>query len=401
MFIEDYINLLNSSLQFKLQRNPYKAYQLDMIDSFASQIGKNVAMTQKQREAALKILKSNKTLLSEITGADVVSDLENPKYKMEVREKQDIRRVSIVDHPQYIKVIQLNISYNPPLVHQIKSSEFFKNRFIWNSHMKSWQVPLTEENILNIKNVTQGLNFEYSNDFLNLAEQCENHIKNMSSIAPMLDLDTAGMPTLLNVSPYVPSLENTDIVKALFEARKKGITTWGDSLSKALEEMNINPVVVKFLKQEPNTCFEIDSTEHAVECLAEIINNLFPCVFILPGGLELEKLSMVSEFLSKINISSQEISVLFRLSSIKNSQFNETVRALGYNNPLNEQTKIAIVSDKIRKPMVQSQIKFHSVINFGAINGAHITMRNFIRMSENYITYSEAAKQRRFHFGIL
>lgn len=405
MYIEDLITTLNSIPGFqKLLANPYRAYQLDMIESFSLQINKQIALTGKQREAAIKILKSNKSLLTDTLGQEALKCLDNPIFKMDIRQRQDMRQVSIVQtnaHPFCKRVIQLNISYNPPLVQQIRNTEFLKNKFIWNSRDKAWQVALTEENIFHIKQVTEKLNFSYSDEFLELAEKCDQHFHNMDKIVPMLDLNESGMLFFRNVSPYVPELETQEIISALFEARKKGITVWSDSVREMINESNINKITRQFLESEANSPFEINCTENHVSCLTDIIKHMTPAVFIIPGGNEVEKLTLVQEFLNSIDITADQVSVLFRLSSIKNATFNKLVKEFRYNNALNNDTKIAIISDKIRKPLIQSNIKFHTVINFGTINGAHITMRNFIRMSENVINYSEVSKQRRLHFGVL
>ena len=398
MYIEDIISELSKNT-YKIPMNAFKSYQLDMIESFASQISKNIGFTSKQRTAAITLIKSNKKFLLETLGINVLPLIENPSFKLEIREKQDVRHVSIVSHPRFVRAIQLNVSYNPSLIEKIRSG--YKSNILWNPENKSWQTALTESNILHINSVTEPHGFTFSDEFLALANQCKIHYNNMQTVIPFLDLDDALRPVLRNVSEYVPPITTSNIIEALFESRKRGITTWSDSIKFYLDNSNTPAITKEFLEHEIDFNFEIDSTTTDIKCLADFVKYLSPTVFIVPGGSELEKLKMISEFVKSMEISSEEVSVLFRLASTKNSEFNEFVRELKYNNPLSEKTKIAIVSDKIRKPIIQSKIKFHSIINFGTISGAHVTMRNFIRMNENLINYSEAANQRRINFGIL
>lgn len=398
MYIEDIISELNKN-KFKIPMNAFKSYQLDMIESFSSQISKNIGFTSKQRTAAITLIKSNKKFLLETLGINVLPLIENPIFKMEIREKQEVRHVSIVPHSRFIRAIQLNVSYNPSLIEKIRSGN--KSNIVWNPEIKAWQTALTESNILHIKSVTESHEFTYSDEFIALAEQCRIHYDNMQNIVPLLDLDDALRPVLRNVSEYVPPITTSNIIEALFESRKRGITTWSDSIKFYLDNSNTSIITRDFLEHEIGFNFEIDSTNTDIKCLTDFVKYLSPTVFIIPGGSEIEKLQMISEFINSMEIPADQVSVLFRLASSKNSNFNELVRSLQYNNPLTENTKIAIVSDKIRKPMIQSKIKFHSIINFGTISGAHITMRNFIRMNANLINYSEAANQRRLHFGVL
>jgi hypothetical protein len=402
MYIEEIIKLLSHHTHL-MNGGPYRSHNVDMVTSFAKQLGQQRALTEKQRTAAIRIIKSNIHLASDVAGFDVKPYIENPKFKFEVRERVDIRHVEIVQHQYYIQAIQLTTLYNPELIQDLKKV-LGVNNLVWDSEMKKWFSPLREENIYKIYNFGVENNFTFSDEFKKFGIECTSYVNNIEDILPVIDVDDDLKPVLRNVSPYMPDLETVDVLSALFEGRKRGITTWSVKMDELLDNYDCHSLTKRFLRSEFFENFDINSTTENISCIKDIVLNLNPCVFIIPGGTELQKLKMIQNFLESINLDSNCVSVLFRLSKHDkddSSEFNQLVRDLKYNNPLTKDTKIAIISDKIRKPMIESNIKFNSVINLGLISGAHYTLRNFLRSSENIINYSEAAAQRSLHFGNL
>jgi hypothetical protein len=114
-------------------------------------------------------------------------------------------------------------------------------------------------------------------------------------------------------------------------------------------------------------------------------------VFILPGGSELSKLLTVLELLNHLKIPKDEISVMFRLPNETDKNFNDFVKDEELNSPLSEKTKFVIISNKLPKPLIKSDIKFNLVVNLGFGN-VHYTLKNFVEKHENLIFYSEETK---------
>ena len=131
-----------------------------------------------------------------------------------------------------------------------------------------------------------------------------------------------------------------------------------------------------------------DNENHGISDLTDIIKNMSPCLFVIPGGSEHENLMMSYEFLKSIGITNHEMSVMFRGPSDTHEIFNNFVKNMELNSPISEQTKIVFVSSKLPKPVLKSKIKFHSVVNLGYSN-VHYTMKDFVGNHENLVFYSK------------
>jgi hypothetical protein len=122
-----------------------------------------------------------------------------------------------------------------------------------------------------------------------------------------------------------------------------------------------------------------------------------PMLFIIPGGSEYRKIQQIHTVLSDIGISDKKMSVLFRLSSETGKEFNDFVKNYGLNNPISEETQIVFVSGKLPKPLIESKIRFNSVVNVG-FNNAHYTLKEYAKNQQN-VVYFELEKEKGFNFG--
>jgi hypothetical protein len=212
----------------------------------------------------------------------------------------------------------------------------------------------------------------------------------------MLILDN-GIPTLVNVHQTVPLLVSTNIIEAAFEARKAGITIWDDSINKTLE-LNTHPVIKDFLNSDPRESFALNLVDHPLSSLDDIVKYLHPCIVIVPGGTQLEKLTMFVEFLTELGITHEEISVMFRLPKETGDAFNKFVKDERLNSPITELTKIVFVSGKIPKVVIESKKKFNCVINFNFYD-IHYSLRGYLKWHHNVIHVKANTSQKELNFG--
>lgn len=392
MFIEDLI--------CKLYLTPgVNSYDSQMIVSLSDQIYKGLGFTEKQSLLAIKLLKRYTGIVSGIVRTDVTSFLGNPTFKLGIRKINNNKRVSIVDHATWKRAIKVEFPFNEERVTAIRKNRDLLNLAVWDPEEKAWMFGLSEMSILFLSDMIFNDGFEVDDEFEKYARQVKNIVDNIESYVPMLHL-IDGVPKYVNVPATVPSLASDSILSAVFEARKSGIFTWDESINQFLDHSDLDPVVKSFLTSDKDSSLEVDSAKEPVQCLADLVKYMQPCLFIIPGGSELVKTKLIYNFLKEQGYKEEEMSVLFRLPSETGKEFNNFVKNSGLNNPITDATKFVFVSIKLPKPVVKSKMKFQCVISLGRSN-VHYTIREFFKNRQNLIYYCEKSKQKEFNFGNL
>jgi hypothetical protein len=389
MFIEDLIY----SLYINCKVNKFDS---PVLSSFVFQNSSGIGFTEKQSLLALKILKRYQTNLKAVIKIDIGMFLDNPNYKYPIRKTNTSKKIQIIEHPKWIKAIKVEFPFNNEKIDIIRKNKLDIGFAVWDSDQKAWIFSLDEKNIKFLHSFIDNEEYEIDAEFKNYLEQYENIVNSLENYVPMIILKD-DRPEYVNVSKFVPKLQSTDIVTALFEARKAGIFTWNESISTYLDKINLNQVVRTFLSNENPHFLEIDSSTNSIDCLADIIKFTKPILFVIPGGSELQKTEMIFDFLIKLGYSNDEMSVMFRLPNKDSKNFNDFVRSNKLNNPISEKTKFVLVSIKLPKPIISSKMKFNSVISLGRIN-VHYTIRDFFKNRENLIFFCEPNKQKELNF---
>lgn len=389
MNIEDLIYLLY--LKCKLNR-----YDYVLIQSFVNQNLLGNGFTEKQSNLAIKILKRYSNTLNNTIQADISQFLENPTFKLPIRKSNNQKKLSIIDHSIYKKAIKVEFPFLQEKIETIRKNKPYLGHAVWDNDQRAWIFSLDERNIKFLSSFIENEDYDIDEELQHYFFQTSEILKNIENYVPMVILEQ-NLPKYQNVSKNVPQLQSTDIVAAVFEARKSGIFTWSDDVSKEFDRRDIDSVVKDFLNNENPDFFEINSQEHPVQCLTDIVKYTQPTLFIIPGGSELEKTKLIYNFLTELKYNSDEMSVMFRLSNKDGKEFNEFVKNCGLNNPINEQTKFVFISVKLPKPVITSNLKFHSVISLGRSN-VHYTVREYFKNRQNLIYYCEPNKQREFNF---
>ena len=389
--VEDLISKMATSLHISVQMFDFR-----MLDSFNKQLQQGHSLTEKQGTLAVKIIKKYHKILTAYTGQDILKFVANPLYKHPFRQPVHIKKISFSNkkHEAIVgKVIKVEFPYSDQYIELIRNKKPTLGVAVWNKEERAWLFSLCEENIkfLNYLIVTEG--FEADEEFVQYSQQVIDIIKDLDRHIPTVVLEN-NRPVYRNVSKFMPALNSTEILPALFEARRRGVTVWSEEIGKFLENYE-NTVVADFLLQEIGEPFYVDPKKYELTQLKDIVLNLRPCIFVIPGGSELEKFMLAYDFMKKCGIKEEKVSVLFRLSNDKGKTFNDYIKNCGLNNPINENTEIAVVSGKIPKPLLKSKIYFNSIINLGFDN-PHYTSRNLVENHQNLVYYSEKPAQQRF-----
>jgi DNA-binding cell septation regulator SpoVG len=358
-----------------------------IIFSFAEQINLNNGFTEKQRSLATTILKKYSAKLSVDIHQNILGFVENPTFRLPLRTVNNNKQISIITDSRWIKTLKVEFPYNENYVSIIKANKYSSGNNIWDREEKSWKVPLTESNIHFLYENFKSEGFTFDEEFMSYIEDINVIIANMELFVPMLSIED-NVPKFKNCHRSVGELKTTDLLEAVFEARKKGIVTWDQAISNFIESDEVDEITRTFLSSDPSTVTDIDMTKQPISCLAQIIKNMSPCLVVVPGGSEFDKLLLSYKFFKSLDIDDTQMSVMFRLPAATGKKFNDFIKDSKLNSPITDKTKVVFISSKLPKPVLKSGIKFHTMLDLG-MNNVHYTMRDFIKVNENVLHYSE------------
>jgi hypothetical protein len=375
------------------------AWDQKLVHSFYDQITQGSGFTEKQSTLAIKTLQRHAAMLSSFIKQDISAFLKNPVFRLPIRKISNAKKMSIVPHPVYTRIITAAFPYSDATVDKIRKSKDDTGFAQWNKEEKAWNFALSENSLQLLMELFDLSEFEIDNDLAELFQQVKNIHADMEKYIPMLVIENM-VPKIVNSASNMPELTTTDMLHSIFEARRRGISTWDDTISNFLESDEVDSITRDFLKTDLGESFHIDSEIHDISCLASFVKHMGPCLVVIPGGSELDTTRDAYDFLSSTGIKNNEMSVMFRLPSGPTEIFNKFVKDNELNSPITEDTKIVFVSSKLPKPVLKSKIKFNGIINLGFSN-VHYTMRDFVGKHENLVFYSKKKQQREMTFAFM
>jgi hypothetical protein len=392
MTIEDLIILLAT----RGQMNPYDS---KMVWSLYDQILRGIGFTEKQATLAIKILHRQSNKLSLMISQDIEPFLENPVFKLSKRTINSAKRISVIADAEYGKAIKVEFPYNENILEKIRKEKINFTHAAWNPDEKAWIFALSERVIQFLKSFVTDDNFSPDEEFADYIEQITEIQEKLENFIPAVVYHEKTVK-FVNVSNRLPQPTTTNVLDALFLARKSGIHTWDDGVDQYLTDNNIEKTVIDFLNENPGSNFTVNLEENSIFSISDVIKNLMPCLFIIPGGIEMEKLETSINFLKSLNVTSEEMSVMFRLPKETGEKFNIFVRDEKLNNPITEKTRVVFISSKLPKTVIESKIKFNCVVNF-SLHSVHYTIRDFVKNHHNVIHILDKKPQRSLNFAFL
>lgn len=392
MNIEDLIILLAT----RCQMNPFDS---KIVWSFYDQISRGSGFTEKQCSLAIKILNRHLPKINAVLGKDADPFLTNPTFRLGKRTVSSFKRISIVSHSTFGKAIKVEFPFSEQLVEKIRKERTNLPYAGWDKDEKAWIFALHERAIQLLGNFIDNDGFQADDEFYGYLKQVREIEENLENYVPMVSY-TEKIPKFINVVPRISQPNTESLIDSLFIARKSGIHTWDDSVSAYLTEQQVNNSVMEFLDTHPQNPFQLNLEENSIDDIKEIVRNLSPAIFIIPGGSEIEKTQLSLNLLKSIGVNNSEISVLFRLPKETGENFNKFIKDELLNNPVTKDTKAVIISSKVPKTIIDPIIKFHCIVNFNFYS-VHYTIREFIKHHENVIHVMDKKPQRNINFGFL
>lgn len=396
MYIEDLIRNL------ALVRIGVNSSDLTILHSFSDQFLTDTGLTEKQCGLALRILNRYYPLLAEKLGGDISHHLTFPKYRLKIRKSVTEQTVKIVRDQTTGPVIEVRFPYSDENVGKIRKFKGDKNnngKIEWDRESTAWVFNLSEENIQFLMDFCSQSNFTFDDEFQKYVDTVDNIMLDMEKYAPMLAIDDGSLK-ILNSPKNMPEIETDDIIESIFQARNMGVTLWDDNINTYLNSDEVNPVIRTFLKSNVSKDFKISVDEPGISALKTVLQHCLPCLVIIPGGSEEEKITKIHSVLQGCGVEDKNMSVLFRLPNETGKKFNDFVKNQGLNGPISDETKIVFVSTKLPKPLIKSGIKFNSIINMG-YSMAHYTLKEYTKNHQNFINFGAGVKSEDFDFAKL
>lgn len=393
MYIEDLIS------QLAMLRHGVNSADLTILNSFADQFLTDTGLTEKQCGLALRILNRYYPIISQKLGGDLSHHLTFPKYRLKIRKSVTDQTVKIVKGRPEGPVIEVKFPYNEINVGKIRKYKLEKansGKIEWDREATAWMFNLSEDNIRFLMDFCSQSNFIFDDEFQKHADDIELIMLDMEKHVPILAIEGNDLK-ILNSPKNMPKVETTDVIEAVFQARNMGVTLWDDAINEYLDSDKVNPVIRDFLKSSVADQFKLDVSDRGISALKLIIQQCSPCLVVIPGGSESEKLMSMYDILKGSGIEDKNMSVLFRLPNETGKNFNDFVKNTGINGPISDETKIVFVSTKLPKPLIKSGIKFNSVVNMG-YSMAHYTLKEYTKNHQNFVNFGVKIKSEGFDF---
>ena len=389
MYIEDLIETLT------LEYIPVNAWDQKIVHSFYEQISKKTGFTEKQSVLALRIATRYAASISIKLKKDITKFIEQPQYRLPIRKVVADRTVKIVNNR-----IEVRLPYDEAFIAEVRKHklENSSGAISWDKDNTAWVLDVSESNIMFLV-ASCSDKFEFDDAFLEYVIQVAAITTNIEQYAPMLVCD--GDTFYIKNSPAtMPAITATELVPAIFQARRFGITLWNESIENQLTSDAVPENVRNFLKSPITQSSNFDAEDSYITCLNHILTNLGPSLFVVPGGDELSKTQQAHAILKGLGMEDKNMSVLFRLPTESGRNFNDFVKNQGLNAPITTDTKVVFVSGKLPKTVIKSGIKFNSVINLG-FDSVHYTLREFAKSHQNLIYFDVKKQQKGFNFAKL
>ena len=352
-----------------------------ILFSIASQLKKPtpLALTQKQADLAIKIIKDNIGLYQKIENLSFL--LDNPIFKWPFRVIDTARTISRID--DYIAI-------RYPFDHQVnKLLDKIPGRKTYDQNYRCHLFALTESNLIAIVDDFSPHGFHVDNELLTWCHEIREILNSPQKYVPSAVLEDDRISLIncsRNVIEFFNSKKKNNVVTDSFLAKTMGIHLTPDLLKRVSEE-KIDSLTKSIINTSGNK-FSITVGDSAYNKfnIANMLSdaNAYPIIISMNDDD-----TLLTEFrqwmiaLNKAKTDNSEIAVLFR--SDKNVDFNQTIKNEHLNNLVDEDTKIVFIKHKIPKILYKLDFK-PKVIICNSLYYAHFSCQKMVE-SHPFILY--------------
>jgi hypothetical protein len=337
----------------------------EILASLSKQMAANIYVTERQADLAIKIIGENIKHLLQLSEI-----IKNPKWDNSFRIIQRFKYLHLVKNTNPDRFF-IEIGFNHTKTFTKKLDELKNKLSTPLTRIKNnvWQIPYSELDLYHLVELVKSQNFEISPEILEAHREIFEILKQENKDKIYIDIDTS--ENLKNrVSVEVGEIINTNI---LLEDRKIGYQyEIFDSFFQKKSEKNLIEKIATRTGPQIFISSKTHELNDVVSSLQEL--NRFPMLVIfdsLPEKSE-KNLKILRNSLIENNVN-EGVGIYFRHNNDQNGKpFNEQISQFQYNQPLNNNTVIAGITNlKIPKFLLKLKWQPKSVLVLAQVLGSN------------------------------
>lgn len=337
----------------------------EILASLSKQMAANIYVTERQADLAIKIIGENIKHLLQLSEI-----IKNPKWDNSFRIIQRFKYLHLVKNTNPDRFF-IEIGFNHTKTFTKKLDELKNKLSTPLTRIKNnvWQIPYSELDLYHLVELVKSQNFEISPEILEAHREIFEILKQENKDKIYIDIDTS--ENLKNrVSVEVGEIVNTNI---LLEDRKIGYQyEIFDSFFQKKSEKNLIEKIATRTGPQIFISSKTHELNDVVSSLQEL--NRFPMLVIfdsLPEKSE-KNLKILRNSLIENNVN-EGVGIYFRHNNDQNGKpFNEQISQFQYNQPLNNNTVIAGITNlKIPKFLLKLKWQPKSVLVLAQVLGSN------------------------------
>ena len=372
--------------------------------SVARQVFKGIALTDRQLALAKEKLQSYKDqyVASEYDFDFAIDNLRMPLREIDRSKYIKIQNtLEVFDNVPYEsyksdwKWIKVRFPFSKKLILELEKISKDSDNYYHSKGSHEHFFVLNENNTVSVIDAFKNKSFDIEPELLEWYEKIQEmktnkknyvpgiynyKLENLNDRAINYMLSSLGKPTVDNLSMYKDRSSKLGLEHFDEDALDDSINML-TTLSQKVVRRN-NPHVLVNSKQF--------NTNNLCETLLEL--DRFPLLVVLPDTSPLEALHQIHSGLSGF-IDSSESSVLFRLETHADYEFNSYVKQYNLNSSLDNPLKVVYINNnKVPKPLIKSGWQALTVLMMGSLRPSS-NVKTYMDEADLIIHYDETASQ--------
>lgn len=351
------------------------------ILSFRTIIKNKSALTQKQANFMLILLKKYKKQLSAFHNIDITDLLDNPKWRSTFRTIDYTKSIEIIKNEEGILLAKLRFPYNLKDEFEKDIDNGYPKISAFDHEERCRYVPLLKVNSVKLLDFCIKHGFHVSPEFSDYVDFVEEVWQHENEIAPFCEIENSSLE-LRNVieytKTYFDSHKKNNIFHDAFLARQMGIPLNTD-----------NKDIVSKICSSNEKLFWSNSMDNVAEMIAYCDLDKVALIIDRTSNV-VEFIEDLLDKLSKHCYNIENIRVCFRDSntSIEGRAFNTLIKEKGIGGPI-DTGKLFIFKHSIPKWAKKSATEFNLVLTNSITVPTNISTRNFMKECHAVLTVSE------------